>query len=362
MRETRACGGGARSCLRVLFLCNRPSSIMTRCALSSPRVRSLHTHALPWHPKAGSLAAPLQSAYLNPCDVTLIRRIGSPSANGVVYDVAWPMSDHHGALKIMIPGEEAAHEISVATHLSSLVRHDRATRFPQVYTTATCDDTRIDIATPFGSDLRDRHLRRRLADEALVSANVTDRDKTRIRRAWRYMTFTELGRHTEEATVKAIMSSTSYTSTVMVSEILYSDVNYLIRHPSRPLAHTSFFAHIIAQCVQCLIEMFRVRAVHGDVHFGNFLLRKTGADEVFVLIHDFGTSRLDCHDHAAYMFDLAKLMDNVRNNGAFPEAVDSSLQIIDRATSMDSVEEAMCQVMDLFESRDDGSRIDIATL
>jgi hypothetical protein len=83
----------------------------------------------------------------------LVRRVGSASANGVVYDMLFDQSAH-AALKFFAIGPQADNEVAVATFLSASVLAAQSMRFPVVYGFTTCSCTCLDLTQPFAQEVR----------------------------------------------------------------------------------------------------------------------------------------------------------------------------------------------------------------
>lgn len=297
----------------------------------------LNNHGLPWHPAALYNAASICDAYVDPCALVLHRRIGSPSANGEVYDVTWTFNGH-GALKVMMPDDTSENEVRIATFLSESV----TSRVPIVYADATCNFC-LSTSTPFGRDVKDRHVREKLKDLKISTAD--SRDARRLNRAWLSMSIAELCDGLDPHQIELVMSATHFKTRVMVSEIAYSDIRYLL---SRGIAEDAF-ATIIMECLDCLLDLFRLGVSHGDVHFGNFLIRRQSNDDFQVIIHDFGMSELDCVDHERYMFDIEKLLDCVIMTGHFVDVVQSCLPIVRKVSSLAAVERCIVDIKAQFQ-------------
>eukprot|EP00953_Heterococcus_sp_UTEX-ZZ885_P035403 18282-Heterococcus_DN1.PRE.4 len=93
----------------------------------------------------------------------LVCRIGSASANGVVYDIVFDQSAL-AALKFFATGPQAENEVAVATFLSDSVLAAQSTRFPIVYGSTTCCSVFLDLARPFAQEKRESHIKRQLLE------------------------------------------------------------------------------------------------------------------------------------------------------------------------------------------------------
>jgi hypothetical protein len=93
----------------------------------------------------------------------LVCRVGSASANGVVYDMEFDQSAN-AALKFFATGLQAENEVAVATFLSASVLAANSTWFPVVYGSATCSRTCLDLTQPFAQEVRESHTKQRVLE------------------------------------------------------------------------------------------------------------------------------------------------------------------------------------------------------
>lgn len=230
----------------------------------------------------------------------------------------------------MVVSDESSREIRIATLLSDRVKRGASHRFPVVYDSFTCH-VHLDLSTDFGRRVRDRHIR-----ELLRSERRAPSARRRVQRMYLKASLSELSRGVSHDALTRIMNDDGpYLTNALVSELCYSDINYF-----RGVADdASAFGDLVSQCFECLIELFRCGIVHGDVHFGNFLVKYT-SDAPFVLIHDFDTSE-ECTRYEEFMWDAEKLLDAVLATGVFLAEIDVGLDIIRKVTEMSEVNSAL---------------------
>jgi hypothetical protein len=107
------------------------------------QLATIDARELTWTPKAGHTAPAWSSIDAEQLVATaqsgqLVCRIGSASANGVVYDMMLDKSAHAALkLKLFATGPQAD-EVTIATFISRSVLATHSTRFPVVYGSATC--------------------------------------------------------------------------------------------------------------------------------------------------------------------------------------------------------------------------------
>jgi maltooligosyltrehalose synthase len=125
-------------------------------------------------------------------------------------------------------------------------------------------------------------------------------------------------------------------------------VNHLVRHSDQPLSNAALFADIIIQTIDGLIELYELRVVHKDIHFGNVMLKVQPDKSVLVLIHDFGTSQMNCEYYPDYMYDLERLKQCVLASGYFETEVTAARKVIAAVSSMSEVKTAIQAVQNVF--------------
>lgn len=316
-------------------------------------ITRLDTTALPWLPAAGrdSIGNPLQSAYEDLCTMRLICRIGSPSLNGEVYKCS-SIFRLFTALKIMYLGNESSQEITVATAVSDAVKQQRATRFPIVYSTARCTETGLSD-TPFSRVAIRQHRKQELVKLLRLQSNISNNRIRVIERSLGITDLDDIAAIVEPSDRKRmIMCGMTFTSQVMMSELAFCDINYLITHRSNILRrHKPIFAEIIIQCIDGILELFHLQIAHNDIHFGNFLIRtdsQNPTSNFFVMTHDFGRSEMNCSDLTNYIFDCEKLLDCILHVGVFQDEVHQGSLIINAMQTLKDVPEMMRQVQQLF--------------
>lgn len=266
----------------------------------------------------------------------LTARVGSDSSNGEVY------ASQMGAVKIMMPGTESRKELQIAVYLSK-----RGACVPQVLATGTCALATVNPATAFGKQVRERHHRAEL--RTLHTAGRLAISKRSAGGRHLKLPIQDLCTGLPVDQVAAVFASDQCNVTVLVSELCYCDINYLVTHPSEPLRSLELFAAILVQCVDCMLELFHATVSHNDLHFGNFLIRKSQCRQCSVLVHDFGMSELNCHCYKAYIWNAEKFIDAVSATGYAGDLVDRALAIVRTPKHMDEVEGSLAELRQLFE-------------
>jgi hypothetical protein len=175
-------------------------------------------------------------------------------------------------------------------------------------------------------------------------------------------TISEMSTLVSVVELTAIQAETAFETRVLLSEVCYSDVNYLIKHIDKPLSNAALFADIIIQTIDGLIELYELRVVHKDIHFGNVLLKVQSDKSVLVLIHDFSTSQMNCEYYPDYMHDLERLMQCILASGYFEQEVVAARAVIAAVSSMNEVIAAMQAVQNVFSAHYKPHSIDITLL
>jgi aminoglycoside phosphotransferase (APT) family kinase protein len=78
--------------------------------------------------------------------------------------------------------------------------------------------------------------------------------------------------------------------------------------------------------------MLDARVSHGDLHFGNVLVCYK-QKEMFVLLHDFGTSQRRCMHAGDYLDDIGKLMDAISRTGKLSSEVNEVLELLEESAA-----------------------------
>jgi hypothetical protein len=291
----------------------------------------------------------------------LVCRIGSASANGVVYDMMLDKSAH-AALKFFATGPQAENEVTIATFLSASVLATHSTRFPVVYGSATCSSANLDLTQPFAQEVREGHIKRRLLEIYSRSSTCKPATLKKLKRAPAAQSISEISALVSPAELATIQAETAFEVRVLLSEVCYSDVNYLIRHIDQPLRNAALFADFVMQTIDGLIVLYELRVVHKDIHFGNVLLKVQPDKSVLVLIHDFGTSQMNCEYYPDYMYDLERLMQCILVSGYFNTEVTAAREVIAAVSIMSEVKTAMQAVQNVFSVHYKPHCVDITLL
>jgi serine/threonine protein kinase len=203
---------------------------------------------------------------------------------------------------------------------------------------------------PFAQEVRESHIKRRLLEVHSRSPTCKAATLKKLKRAPATQSISEMSALVSPAELATIQAETAFEVRVLLSEVCYrSDVNYLIRHIDQPLSNAALFADIIIQTIDGLIELYELRVVHRDIHFGNVLLKvKPDTKSVLVLLHDFGTSQMNCAYYPDYMYDLERLMQCVLASGYFKTKMTAARKVIAAVSSMNEVKTAMQAVQNVF--------------
>jgi len=259
------------------------------------------------------------------------------------------------ALKIMPVGIDSENEVKIACFLSQQMHQTRCTRFPHVFTDAVCQETRLDTSSPFVQDLVDTAQKKKLLEIYEQHPNHLPQKLRVFRRSLHQRSFADVrelvANFVAEATIDDIIQIKSFPSRVLISELAYMDVNYLLRHQSNLLrTNTSIFAQIIIQTLSGIDEMLKLRILHKDIHFGNVLLKKmtNSVPNFFCLIHDFGTSDMECHHLQDYLFDIGKLIDCVFQTCTFVPQVHAANSILRDTEHLDVLSQSIKNIQLLF--------------
>jgi hypothetical protein len=212
---------------------------------------------------------------------------------------------------------------------------------------------------PFAQEVRETHIKRRLLE--VYSRNSTCKPAT-LKKLQRVPAVQSIYILVSPAELTAIQAKEAFEARVLLSEICYSDVNYLIRHALTPLSNAALFADTIIQTIDGLIELFVLSVVHKDIHFGNVLLKVQADKSVLVLIHDFGTSQMNCEYYPDYMHDLKRLMQCILVSGYLEQEVVEARAVIAAVSSMNEVKAAMQAVQNVFSTHYTPHSVDITLL
>jgi hypothetical protein len=230
-------------------------------------------------------------------------RIGSASQNAQVYRATSAGTDI--ALKIILNSNHLtdAHienELKIAEMLSDRVIAGISTRFPVVLKHGKVM-AKLDLSGWFGSKIRIAQQRKQIVQQAELNPDMTYKDVMHLKKNTSRL---------DELIDTSSTPLTTFQVPVLVSELMYCDMNYLVTQDNSPLRQKEFYADIICQIIHGLIELFEADVLHDDLHFGNILLKRK-QDQLFAVIHDFGTSHVGI-DYRDYN-DLQKLMANIKN-------------------------------------------------
>jgi hypothetical protein len=230
-------------------------------------------------------------------------RIGSASQNAQVYRATSAGTDI--ALKIILNSNHLtdAHienELKIAEMLSDRVIAGISTRFPVVLKHGKVM-AKLDLSGWFGSKIRIAQQRKQIVQQAELNPDMTYKDVMHLKKNTSRL---------DELIDTSSTPLTTFQVPVLVSELMYCDMNYLVTQDNSPLRQKEFYADIICQIIHGLIELFEADVLHDDLHFGNILLKRK-QEQLFAVIHDFGTSHVGI-DYRDYN-DLQKLMANIKN-------------------------------------------------
>jgi hypothetical protein len=229
-------------------------------------------------------------------------RIGSASQNAQVYRAMVNGTDV--AVKIMLNSnhmsrEHIDNEVQIAQMLSRRVLAGQSTRFPLVIQHGKIM-AKLDLNCWFGQVIQKTHQRKQKIQQAESRLDITPRELRHLKK--------------NLSKLDDMIDTTTHLDTfeipVLVSELLYCDMNYLVTQENSPLKSKEIYSSIIGQIIDGLLQLFDANVLHDDLHFGNILLRAEG-DELFAVIHDFGTSFVGI-DYRDYN-DLQKVMSNIEN-------------------------------------------------
>eukprot|EP00953_Heterococcus_sp_UTEX-ZZ885_P011408 6601-Heterococcus_DN1.PRE.3 len=251
--------------------------------------------------------------------------------------------------------------IAHTLHSTSLLAA-QSTRFPVVYGSTTCSCTCLDLTQPFAQEVGESHIKQRLLEVYSRSPTYKPSTLKKLQRAPVAQSISEMAASVSPADLTAIQAETAVKTRVLLSEICYSDVNYLIRHVDQPLSNAALFGDIIIQTIDGLIELYELRVVHEDIHVGNVLLEGIDIHVVFGLIHDFDTSQMNCEYYPDYMHDLERLMQCILVSGNFEQELVEARAIIAAVSSMSEVKAATHAVQNVFSTHYKPHSVDITLL
>jgi tRNA A-37 threonylcarbamoyl transferase component Bud32 len=242
-------------------------------------------------------------------NVKILRRIGSQSGEGEVYEI-----EYHGqraAMKLLPytsfnSFQHILNEIEIAQKLGGIIA-------PRVFAYALkCDN--ID-ASRFVSTIGTRpEVERYNACSAIVDHIAASENKTAAKR----FRVKCLNGDISDADIVTLLNDYGLTSPkmrvgVLISELLKCDLNNFMTlyQPSNETMR-----RVVSDIIHIVGQMHDLGVYHGDLHSGNFLVEINDKDEyVGILVHDFGHSvvvnNADTNINANLKNDLAKIFNSL---------------------------------------------------
>lgn len=219
-------------------------------------------------------------------EFTIIQRIGSNSLNGRVYEIerdsSSNMSQHRMALKIL---EDKGSECDIAASLGSLYPH----HFPRVSSCDTCPHVILEEKDTFSMNEEDKFRKRYIIQNC--GGSNRRKKELKIKMAKIFSTgeqllsdFQDMG--VEEELIENLRNYRGVQMKVMATELLSGD---LLQYIESNMTSTET-PRYIGEVFEALDVMVQEDLIHGDLHLGNVLLRKTSSGRCRALIHDFGES------------------------------------------------------------------------
>jgi hypothetical protein len=189
---------------------------------------AINTKRLPWVSAPQRSHVAVQNTNVDICNLVLTRRIGSPSANGVVFECECGLGTH-SAIKFIQPGSAADNELDVAIHLSQRVQQGLSTRFPVVYATAHCPQIQMDENDHFTRSVKEAYVCQQLVVAQKDAKVLRPGQMKRLKKGQSVLALEELSQELPADVVQQIVQCPTFAADALISEIAYSDVNYLIQ-------------------------------------------------------------------------------------------------------------------------------------
>jgi thiamine kinase-like enzyme len=298
--------------------------------------------------------------HLKACDLkeSIESRIGSNSANGIVYKIRLSdIANVYAALKMMPVTQESKDEIYYAKFLSN--SGNRV--FPSVFGFAKCDVV-LDMDISASRKIAEESIRKNILLDIAHKlkekhSDVSEKSQsllywTRLRKIFESGSSLDFIREEypeETAQWIAYFNAKSHDVYLLISEIFYSDIRYYVNiyHDEsndeyNPLKRLDSYRDLIKGVLSAMEALFDHGLVHQDIHFGNFLVRKqNNGSRLDVVIHDFGESkRIDPQHMPVDLFwnDLERIASEIMTVNEVTETdflLDFAIFIIEYRQSLD---------------------------
>lgn len=255
-------------------------------------------------------------------NISVVKRIGGPSAEGEVYDtyVTLPDESFHFASKIMpITDTKSAakniNEITIATQASDLVLNGICEYFPIVYSSNYCDN----VIYNEGSALKNASTEWIYKQQLLKLTENTPLHK-------RAAVMVRLPLATMQSEIESklgrkviFVEPKSFPAHILVSEMAWGDLNGFCKQHTLDDQNWDRFINMIFTGIMCLQKHLSV--VHNDLHFGNILVfMNFNPYGIIPLIHDFGRSE-KIMEKIDYIRDVEKLTESVLKTPTIPLSI-----------------------------------------
>ncbi|CAH6419893.1 Hypothetical protein HVR_LOCUS969 [uncultured virus] len=243
----------------------------------------------------------------------IIRRIGSASTRGIVFDIV--LDGIHHACKILLdtetnPDDKNRREISISTMLGE--RYPDL--FPVVYGYGRCLSITIPVEIAPQNIMNEAfiwYIRTQILNNAGISKYIQKSLELKYRNSGLdsevYLNFLR---------EKNISIPNKFPALMMISELGFGDLSQWARED-----HTADeWRSVIFYVIQGIKALSMENITHNDLHFGNILIMMDGKVKIF----DFGETETYYRPEA----DLSKFLDGFRYYPNIPRSVQQLVQTL----------------------------------
>lgn len=226
----------------------------------------------------------------------IVQRIGSSSLNGRVYEIERKPGRHFTPVRLALKifEDDGGSESEIASMLGSRYPDN----FPRVVSHGTCphvilrNENDCGLLDSFAVNEETKFRKRFVVDNNTMDSMGRKRLRANLKKV--HTTGDDLFTDMEklgvpDESIKDLREYNGVKMKVMASELMSGD---LIKYVEK-MKKSKETPRLISEVFEALNIMVKEGIVHGDLHLGNVLLRKSRDGTFRAVIHDFGESRTE---------------------------------------------------------------------